>query len=111
MENDIRKKKTRGGQRYLMVFFPLSFQQVNTSECTQESVEELKLLGTLSDSNEEEVGQAIKHYSVKVVFHGFITDCTGSFRVTLGKTDCRQLDLMIKEEVDITKPEMCDWHV
>lgn len=64
MENDIRKKKTRGGQRYLMVFSPLSFQQVNTSECTQESVEELKLLGTLSDSNEEEVEQAIKHYRV-----------------------------------------------
>lgn len=64
MENDIRKKKTRGGQRYLMVFSPLSFQQVNTSECTQESVEELKLRGTLSDSNEEEVEQAIKHYRV-----------------------------------------------
>lgn len=64
MENDIRKKKTRGGQRYLMVFSPLSFQQVNTSECTQESVEELKLRGTLSNSNEEEVEQAIKHYRV-----------------------------------------------
>lgn len=68
MENDIRKKKTRGGQRYLMVFSPLSFQQVNTSECTQESVEELKLLGTLSDSNEEEVEQAIKHYRVLRLF-------------------------------------------
>lgn len=64
MENDIRKKKTRGGQRYLMVFSPLSFQQANTSECTQESVEELKLRGTLSDSNEEEVEQAVKHYRV-----------------------------------------------
>lgn len=47
-----------------MVFAPLSFQQVNTSECTQESVEELKLLGILSDSNEEEVEQAVKHYRV-----------------------------------------------
>lgn len=87
-----------------MLFSLISFQQDNTSECTQESVEELKLLRILRDSNEEEVEQSVKHQSVKVVIHGFITDCTGSFRGTLRKTDCRQLDLMIKEEVDVTKP-------
>lgn len=92
-----------------MVFSPISFQQVNTSEGTQESVEELKFLRILSDSNEEEVEQSVKHQSVKVVIHSFITDCTGNFRVTFRKTDCRLLGLMIKEEEDFTKPQMCDW--
>lgn len=71
-----------------IVFSPLYFQQVNTSECTQESVEQLKLLRILIDSNEEEVEQSVKHQSVKVVIHDFIIDCTGNFRVTLRKTDC-----------------------